>query len=101
MFRWTKLFVRIHEGLKRFTLERRRRRQANARPGLESLEDRFVPAVWTVDVTTDAAPNGGGQGTGQNGDLRYCAASAANGDTIQFAAGIRNDTITVASVIVL
>ncbi len=60
------------------------RRPRIIRPLLETLEDRSLPSVYTVNVLTDT-----GAGTGLTGDLRYCVAHATSGnDTISFAPGL-------------
>lgn len=60
---------------------------------LEVLEGRCVPAVFTVTSGGDSV--GGGTGSGNSGDLRYCVAwadalhgVAADSDSIVFAAGV-------------
>jgi predicted outer membrane repeat protein len=54
----------------------RSRRPGGARPTLEGLEGRTLPAAYTVNALTDNNPNGGGQGMGNTGDLRYCLTQA-------------------------
>src|SRR5262249_28270605 len=59
-----------------------------ARLAVEALEDRAVPAVFTVNTVTDAGPFLTGEGAAASGDLRYCIAQADNApgaDTIEFA----------------
>jgi hypothetical protein len=58
------------------------------RPTLEMLEVRALLSTFTVDRLTDHNPNGGGEGSNQAGDLRYCIWNAANGDHIAFGAGV-------------
>ncbi len=60
----------------------RRRRLA---PRLESLEDRVVLSTWTV---TSPADNGAGS-------LRALIAGASSGDTINFAASLDGQTISL------
>jgi hypothetical protein len=60
------------------------------RLALESLEDRFAPAIYTVVTNTDT-----GFGLLLNGDLRYCLTNAVSGDTIQFAIGTIGTTQTI------
>jgi hypothetical protein len=57
-----------------------------ARLWLEVLEDRTVPSTFLVDRLTDANPNGGGEGSGLAGDLRYAItqANAQPDNTITF-----------------
>jgi hypothetical protein len=64
---------------------RQRRRPRGWRPLLEVLEDRLVPAAYTVNTLTDT-----GTGTGLAGDLRYCItqADANPGSTVQFDATV-------------
>ncbi len=55
-------------------------------PGLEALEDRWVPSTFTVNSTGDL-----GTGSGLVGDLRYCIAQANSNpgaDTIDFDSGV-------------
>src|SRR5262249_13871102 len=56
------------------------------RPSLEALEDRCVPATWTVTNLLDSGP----------GSLRYEIGQAQNGDIIDFASDVRG-TITLNS----
>jgi len=59
-----------------------RKATRRARPSLEALEDRLVPAGFTVNSIGDT-----GAGSGLLGDLRYCIAQAnstAGDDTITF-----------------
>jgi hypothetical protein len=51
----------------------------SCRPNLETLEARTLLSVFTVDRLTDL-----GQGSGLNGDLRYCITQAQDGDRITF-----------------
>src|SRR5260370_41533148 len=65
------------------------RRQPRRLPLIvELLEDRLAPAVYTVNVNTDAG-GAGGAGNGLLGDLRYCITQAnlnpGAGNTINFA----------------
>jgi hypothetical protein len=63
-------------------LSRRERVRHQARPRVEQLEGRLVPAVYTVNALTDT-----GAGAGLAGDLRYCITqsnSNAGPNTIQF-----------------
>jgi len=46
------------------------------RPFVEVLEDRLAPALLIVNEATDTNPQGGGKGTGNAGDLRYCITRA-------------------------
>jgi len=68
-------------------------RQLRTRLWLAPLEDRAVPAVYTVNALTDT-----GAGAGTAGDLRYCLtqanASAGVADTISFQAGLTG-TVTL------
>ncbi len=50
-----------------------------SRPSLQYLEDRSVPATFTVNAITDT-----GTGAGLLGDLRFCVDSSVAGDTINF-----------------
>src|SRR6516162_8851772 len=54
---------------------RSRRSRATYRPRLEALEDRCVPAIWFVNSNADDIMQGG--------TLRWAAAHAQNGDTIE------------------
>jgi len=54
------------------------------RPRLEILEARTLLSVCTVDRLTDNNPAGGGEGSNGMGDLHYCIARAADGDSISF-----------------
>ncbi len=54
-----------------------------SRPSLQYLEDRTVPATFTVNATTDT-----GAGAGLLGDLRFCVNTSVAGDTINFSAGV-------------
>src|SRR5262245_48859221 len=46
---------------------------------LHSLEERAVPATFTVNELDD-----NGTGSGNAGDIRFCLTNAAAGDVIQF-----------------
>src|SRR5262245_37020811 len=82
----------------RFTFSRKNknsRTQTSARhrrqPGLEALEDRTAPAVFTVNALTDTNPTGGGAGSGNAGDLRYVLTqsnTAGGTNTIDFQQGL-------------
>ncbi len=69
------------------------KRQAikNARPMLETLEDRITPSNWLV---TSAAGSAGSAG---NVTLPYAVAHAVNGDTVTFAGALTGHTITLSS----
>src|SRR4051812_35038876 len=67
----------------------RRQRQAGRGWIVESLEERAVPAAFSVDRLTDDGPALVGEGSGNTGDLRYCiiqAGTQGENDTIQFTA---------------
>src|SRR4051794_6678231 len=73
-------------GLKKLTSRTRNThrgaRRAHARLRLWHLEDRAVPAAFTVNALTDT-----GAGSGSAGDLRYCLTQAnatIGADTINF-----------------
>jgi parallel beta-helix repeat protein len=64
-----------------------------ARLRLRSLEERAVPATYTVNALTDT-----GTGSGTTGDLRYCidaADQAAGADTITFDPAVFNSQKTI------
>jgi hypothetical protein len=63
------------------------RKRAVFRPGLEALEDRWLPSTLTVLNTADSGP----------GSLRAEIAAANKGDTIAFASGLDGQTITLTS----
>ena len=66
-----------------------RRVPAALPPALELLEDRIAPALWVVNVATDAA-------TPTAGMLRYALTNAASGDVITFAPALNGSTIALA-----
>lgn len=58
---------------------------------LERLEDRSVPALFTVNALTDSNSSGGGVGSGTTGDLRYVivnANMAGGANSAEFQAGL-------------
>jgi hypothetical protein len=61
--------------------------RAARRPRLEALEDRLVPATLNVTDTSDLLSD--------TGSLRYQLAMAQPGDTIQFAANLSGQTISL------
>src|SRR3954470_9546400 len=68
------------------TIQRTPRRPLNRRLCLSRLEDRTVPATYTVNLTSDGSPPAG-LGSGLTGDLRYCIDQAnknAGADVIAF-----------------
>jgi hypothetical protein len=73
------------------------RRPRPYRPRLEVLESRTLLSVCTVDRLTDNNPNGGGEGNGGLGDLRWCVVeSLSQADTINFSV---TGTINLAAVL--
>ena len=77
-------------------------RDLRARLWLSPLEEREVPATFTVNVATDAGGATTGAGSGTTGDLRYCIVQAntlGGADIIQFDAAVFStpQTITLAS----
>jgi hypothetical protein len=60
-------------------------------PRLEVLEDRSLPSTLTVSNNLDSGP----------GSLRAQIAAASSGDTIVFASVLKNQTITLASELVI
>src|SRR4051794_5891031 len=77
MIRWISSGVRL-----RPPVIGNRRARSRARLWLSPLEERTVPALYTVNSTADL-----GTGTGTTGDLRYCltqANAAPGADSITF-----------------
>src|SRR3954467_11246853 len=66
---------------------------------LDKLEERTVPALFTVNVLTDSGPAATGSGSGSLGDLRSAVASAKAGDIIDFDSTVfaSSQTITLSA----